>query len=117
MNAGIIFFRNPALLNESNESLSEKCSVHIRTVRRWKTIFVYSVDVDNDDNAELAKKYGVREPTISKWKKDADSQWSVWHEQCDDLDGGNVHHSSGFKDMCKPFCVCSECGVMLLNVM
>ena len=103
-----LFFRNPALLNESNESLSEECGVHIRTVRRWKqdyhrSIFVYSVDVDNDDNADLAKKYGVREPTISKWKKDADSQWSDWHEQCDDLDGGNDHHDSGFKDMCRPF--------------
>ena len=49
-------------------------------------MFVYSPDVDNDNNAELANKYGMREPTITKWKKDADSQWSVWHEQCDDVD-------------------------------
>ena len=44
-----------------------------------------------------------------------DSQWSDWHEQCDDLDGGNDHHDSGFKDMCRPFCICSECGVILFE--
>ena len=28
-------------------------------------------------------KYGVRAATISNWKKDADTQWSIWHEQCE----------------------------------
>ena len=103
------FFENPKLLNEINDSLCMKYDVHIRTIRRWKqdyqhSRFTCSVDVDNDDINELAKKDGVRAATINLWKKDADNQWSIWHEQC--------HFSGcsdGFEDMCKPFCiVCSN---------
>ena len=57
---------------------------HIRSVKRWKqdyqhSTFTCSVDVDNADNKELAKKYGVRAATINAWKKEADAQWSIWH--------------------------------------
>ena len=40
---------------------------------------------------------------------DADNQWSIWHEQCDQFSGC----SDGFEDMCKPFCICCECAVIL----
>jgi uncharacterized protein YjcR len=39
--------------------------------------------VDNADDNELAKKYGVRAATINVWKKDADAQWAICHERCD----------------------------------
>ena len=80
------FFDNSELILERDQSLCEKYDiVHIRSVKWWKqdyqhSRFTCSVDVDNADNKELAKKYGVRAATINVWKKEADAQWSIWHE-------------------------------------
>ena len=71
--------------------------------------FTCSVDLDNDDDGELAKKYGVRTATINLWKRDADMQWSIWHEHCDP----SSSCSDGFETLCEPFCICCECGVIL----
>ena len=81
----ILFFDNPELLLEHDESLCEKYDVHVRSVKRWKqdyqhSRFTCSVDVNNADNKELAKKYGVQGATINVCKKEADAQWTIWHE-------------------------------------
>ena len=105
------FFDNHELLLERDESLCEKYDVHMRSIRRWKhnyqhSRFTCSVDVDNADNKELANKYGVRAATINVWKKEADAQWSIWHEYCENC-------SDGFESMCEPICICCECGIIL----
>ena len=41
--------------------------------------------MDNADNKELAKKYGVRAATINVRIKEADAQWSIWHEYCEQI--------------------------------
>ena len=91
-----------------------KNDVHIRSIRRWKHDYQYSrftcsVDVDNADNDELAKKYGVRTATINLWKKDADTQWSIWHEYCEQF----ICCSDGFESMCEQICIRCECGIIL----
>ena len=68
-----------------------------------------SVDVGNADNKELANKYGVRAVTINVWKKEADAQWSIWHEYCEQI----IDCSDGFESMCEPICICCECGIIL----
>ena len=65
--------------------------------------------MDNDNNDELAIEYGVQAATISNWKTDSDNQWSIWHEQCDQL--GSC--SGDFDSMCEPFHICCDCGVIL----
>ena len=58
-------------------------------------------DVDNTDNNELAKKYyGVQAATI---KKDADAQWSIWHEYGEQF----INCNDGFESMCEPICIAS----------
>ena len=84
----------------------QKNDVHIRSIRRWKhdyqhSRFTCSVDVDNADNDELAKKYGVRTATINL-RKDADTQWAIWHEYSEQL----IDCGDGFESMCEPICIC-----------
>ena len=57
--------------------------------------------MDNADNKELAKKYGVRAATINLWKKEADAQWSIWHEYSEQP----INCNDGFESMCEPICI------------
>ena len=98
-------FDKPELFLERDELLCEKYDVHIRSIRRWKhdyqhSRFACSVDMDNADN-ELAKKDGVRTATINLWKKDADTQWAIWHEYSEQL----IDCSDVFESMCEPICM------------
>ena len=43
------------------------------------TISIHTIYLDD----ELAKKYGVQTATINLWIKDADMQWTIWHEHRD----------------------------------
>ena len=54
--------------------------------------------MDNADNDKLAKKYDVQTATINLWKKDADTQWAIWHEYSEQL----IDCSDGFESMCEP---------------
>ena len=43
------------------------------------------------------------------WKKEADAQWSIWHEYCEQI----TDFSDGFESMCELICIYCECGIIL----
>ena len=98
------------MILERDESLCEKYDVHVRSVKRTTNIpGLHVVLMWIMLIIELAKKYGVRAATINIWKKEADAQWSIWHEYCEQ----NIDCSDGFESMCEPICICCECGIIL----